>query len=437
LVTHWQRDVFCLTQTRFSTTTTNERKRLKQPLLQAKESIDAVGKEANMGFEQVLLEVAHKPGSVRSRIKMAAALQHFQVPGTERIWEATALIAAARGDFFDALALIRLHLPRQVQSRLLTEIIKHYASTPLPQDPGLPHSPRPYALRPDQIPTDKRSQLNAALKLGTTLPDNVQLSTHLQLPEFPIFGDLPEALLIVLTQNMVPVPLQEGDVLLRQGTTERACYLLTHGRVRVLKEQANEAPIELAKLTAPTLIGEISLLTKVSRRATIVAASPGLAWRIDASLLEHLGRLHNTLIPQIRTLIRMRLVMNLMRSGEIFPLLEESIRYELLQAFTMHEIEPNRDIIRLHEHVPGLFLSMHGEATVEIQMGNGSMREVTKLPEGSLFGGPSFFSGQPSRTTIRMPEGGLLLQLTPQSYQTICRKYPHLDAQLRNQKYPY
>lgn len=386
-----------------------------------------------MGLAEVVHSVALKPGSTKLRARLAAALQHLQIPGASKVWETAALIAAAKGDFFNALAIIRLHLPGEQQAQMITEMLKHYLAIPQYHDAEPPTTPQSYRL---QLPEDSRELVKLALKLGATLP-NIHLSTHLQLPEFPIFGDLSEELLIELIQNMVPVPLKNGDTLLRQGTRERACYLLTHGRLRVIKEEANQVPKELARLKAPTLIGEISLLMATSRRATILASSTGLAWRIDASLLEHLGRKDKTLFAQLRTLIRMRLIMNITQSSETFSQIEERQRYDLLQAFTMHEIEANREIIRAHEHAMGLFVSMHGSVIVEVPMHNGSTREMTQLSEGELFGGPSFFSGQPSRTSMRMPEGGLLLQLTPQAYQSICQRYPELDRVLRQQKNPY
>lgn len=386
-----------------------------------------------MRLDEVIHRVADKPGSTKERTLLASALQHFQVPGAVKVWETTAFVAAAKGDFFNALSLIRLHLPGSLQGPLLENMVEHYLASPQPHDPPQPNTPQPINV---QLPRAPKALLQTALQLGTSR-EGIYLSPHLKLPEFPIFGDLPQDLLLLLLQNMVPVPLKDGELLLRQGTKERACYFLTHGRLRVMKEATNQSPKELARLSAPTLIGEISLLTTVSRRATILADGPGLAWRIDAQLLEHLGKAQTTLLPQIRTMIRMRLVMNLMKAGEIFPKLNETERFELLQAFNMHVIEPNREIIRIHERVPGLFVNMHGEVVVHIQMGNGRMKEVTRLTEGSVFGGPSFFSGTPSRTTITMPEGGLLLQLTPQAYQQICQRYPHMDEQLRQQKYPY
>ncbi|MBU47717.1 MAG: hypothetical protein CL920_03385 [Deltaproteobacteria bacterium] len=376
-----------------------------------------------MRLQDAILAVAQQPGSTRARADLAMMLQQFNVPHYDTVWEAAARVAAARGDFFDALSICRLHMPGERQNIFIDEVVKAYMHAP-PSRATRPVAPKPRNAL--QLPKDTKLLIQLGVQLGKEVSD-VDITNFVSMPDIPIFGDLPEPLLSVLAKNMVPVPLQRGELLIKQGTRDRSCFLVTQGRMRVVQERSDGGQVELAQLDAPAVMGEISLLTANSRRASVVAETLLMAWKIDAHLLSQLGGMHPSLIPQIRTLIRMRLVSNLMRSNRLFAELGEKERMRFLQTFTMHTADVGAEIVR--EGVPssGLFILMHGKGTVSVQ-GRGVIGE---LNEGDVFGAPSFFRSEPSKVTIAVPEGGLLLQLSKQAYQKLLQSFPHLDQTLR------
>ena len=69
----------------------------------------------------------------------------------------------------------------------------------------------------------------------------------------------------------VPVDLKAGALLMREGDQPRGLFLLLDGSVDVLKT-AERGPREvLATVTAPTVLGEMSLLGARSHSASVVA----------------------------------------------------------------------------------------------------------------------------------------------------------------------
>jgi len=375
-------------------------------------------------------EVVLKPGSTSARVALATALEQTKVEQAEHVWEAAAYVAAAKGDFFNSLAICRLHMAGERQRHFLENILEFYS----PNRGGPKFKPPRLPPRSVRIPDDPFQLVDVAIKTGMDITEN-KLTHQLEIPEIPIFSSLPKELLLVLLQNMVPIPLQPNDVLIEQGTRGQSCFLLTHGVLSVLQMRPNGEPIQLAKLQGATIIGETSLLSTVSRRATVVSETLGMVWAIDVELLGHLGQMHKTLIPQIRTLIRLRLISNLMNSSDLFAFFGEQERMEVLEHFTMHTIKTGGEVVAQGEISSGILIVMHGEAFIHKKLNDGSFAQVAKLNEGDLFGIRSFLLNKPSRTTIWMPEGGLVLRLSMESYQRVRRNHPIFDKKLREGKY--
>ncbi|MCB9638248.1 MAG: cyclic nucleotide-binding domain-containing protein [Myxococcales bacterium] len=382
-----------------------------------------------MSTREAMRAVGDRPGSVRARVRLASELQGDGIAQSVQVWEAAAKVAAAKGEFFHALAICRLHLPRQHQGRFLEELVRLYRS-PMAAGTRAPsgYMPRPIKF---QIPLQEQAMFTQAVQLGTNM-NGILPATELQMPSFPVFGEVSDGLLLSLLQNIVPVPLRAGDALILQGQRDQSCFLLTHGRFRVVqKRDDTQQEVLLAQVMAPDLVGEISLLTRVSRRASVIAEQVSLAWRLDGQLLENLGRQDARMLPEFRKLLKHRLVNNLLRSNPLFGELDETQRQNFLRSFDLVPVDPNAVIIQQRRPSPGLFILLHGKAVVAQQGMDGRNRAIAERGEGQAFGAESFLYNRPSATSVVLPEGGLVLRLNTQTFQQLQRQIPGLDRALQ------
>jgi len=85
------------------------------------------------------------------------------------------------------------------------------------------------------------------------------------------------------------IELQPGDMLLHQGAPSDAAYFLAAGDVTVVADTPY-GPVRLATLSAPRLVGEVGALADLPRTASVVAASPIAAYRIERRQLRDLGQ---------------------------------------------------------------------------------------------------------------------------------------------------
>ncbi len=90
-----------------------------------------------------------------------------------------------------------------------------------------------------------------------------------------------------LAARMWPLQIDEGQVLFRQGDPGDTFGLVLEGHVRVTLETAS-GPTRLADGSAGSIVGELSLLRRQPRTATITAVTPTLLAMGDAGALEAL-----------------------------------------------------------------------------------------------------------------------------------------------------
>lgn len=78
------------------------------------------------------------------------------------------------------------------------------------------------------------------------------------------------------------VRLVTGDVLIREGDTADALYLVRHGRLRTSVRQPDGSVIELGEVGKSEVVGEMALITDDPRSATVTAMRDSELYRLPA-----------------------------------------------------------------------------------------------------------------------------------------------------------
>lgn len=97
-----------------------------------------------------------------------------------------------------------------------------------------------------------------------------------------LFYSVPPANIQEIFRRLHPMPLNAGDVVIRQGDSADCCYFIKKGvcEVSVLAPGA-EQPVVVAMLEAGQGFGEEALLSETSRNATVSMATEGILMRLD------------------------------------------------------------------------------------------------------------------------------------------------------------
>lgn len=100
------------------------------------------------------------------------------------------------------------------------------------------------------------------------------------LRQVPMFRDIDPARLKLLAFTSERVQFAAGQRFFSQGDPSDAAYVLLDGRAQVLLNTPG-GEIEVAELGSNALVGEMGILSDSPRSATIMAAEPTTALRID------------------------------------------------------------------------------------------------------------------------------------------------------------
>lgn len=367
-----------------------------------------------MDLRSAIEAVVRRPSDIKARGALAAALQARGVPEATAVWKATASAAGGRGQFFVALALGRRFLPEDQLEVLLYELARRYGAGrprqgPVAQPPDLP----PLEV---ELPADEEELAWLGVRIGCDV-EGLMLPRFARMPAIPIFEELPEDQFVTLAREAEAVMLADGTELLAQDEVERAVYVLCKGHAKAVARKPDGAELDLGVRAGPTVLGEMALLTQAPSRASITALGPGLAWRIDAERLVQLGASQPGLVKRLRTLVKERLLQNLLRASQVLSRVDR--QEALLHAFAVRTFAPAAEVFPQGAPAPGLFFILYGTAEVWVRGEDGQARRVAVLTEGDAFGEMSLLTGEPTTAAVRMPDGGIVLHLPVEDYREL------------------
>jgi CRP-like cAMP-binding protein len=92
----------------------------------------------------------------------------------------------------------------------------------------------------------------------------------------PIFAPLPGTSLEHLAGRLVPMRLDAGTLIVREGDAGDRFYIVAEGEVEI-----SESGTTLSELAAGGYFGEIALLRDVPRTATVTAKTPVVLYALD------------------------------------------------------------------------------------------------------------------------------------------------------------
>lgn len=103
----------------------------------------------------------------------------------------------------------------------------------------------------------------------------------------PYFSDLPEELLQAVCDLSKQIDVEAGKVIIEEGSTSEEMYVLVEGELVVTKHQ-DQRDVELARIGPGEVVGELALLDKAPRIASVSASIPSRLVRIPAEAFEAL-----------------------------------------------------------------------------------------------------------------------------------------------------
>ncbi len=101
-------------------------------------------------------------------------------------------------------------------------------------------------------------------------PDPGETGVRDGVADLPLFDGVPPEILTTVLADLAPLTFRPGQVLLREGDPGRACAIILSGTV-VATRRTVYGEQEVAVLGRGSIVGELAMLTRAPRRATVRA----------------------------------------------------------------------------------------------------------------------------------------------------------------------
>lgn len=369
-----------------------------------------------------------QPQNLDARLRIADALLALgEVQNAALVYTAVARYATNAGYPLRALVALKVLAALEPQ---LASLVEPLADLYGQGSERLGRGVRPTPGDPEQtLPPGFKFESEATLE--ELAPVATQIGSDIgearfpeRLPPIPLFSGLePEAFASVLHALQLR-RVRAGEVLVREGDAGHAFFVIARGSVRVVKA-GDEGEIELAKLHAGAIFGEMALVSDAPRSATVAAVDDTDVLEFGRASLEALSKDIAAVSKALDTFTRERLLLNLMQTSPLFRPLERGQRMDLVRRFTAHEAPAGTSIIAEGQPGKGLFVLLSGEVDVSKRDGDSKVL-LASLKPGDVFGEIALIHDEPATASVTAARQSTVLFLARDVFDKLVAAFPEI-----------
>jgi cAMP-dependent protein kinase regulator len=204
----------------------------------------------------------------------------------------------------------------------------------------------------------------------------------------PLFSALGKDALreLIAAFEMITVPV--GARVISEGEEGAEAYIVARGELEVTRgDLADDGgpPVVLARLVSGALFGEMALLSRAPRVASVVATRPSILLVAKRDALEAVAEKRPEVAVELAAHCRRRMVANLGRTSAVLIAVPPQERSMLVERFQTRIFEKGERLVVEGAHPQGLHLLASGEVAV-VAHENGESIVVATLAAGETVG---------------------------------------------------
>jgi cAMP-dependent protein kinase regulator len=211
----------------------------------------------------------------------------------------------------------------------------------------------------------------------------------------PLFSQLEKEGLRALIAAFEMITVPAGAVVIQEGEEGAEAYIVARGELEVRRqpgehdrigdEEGGGPPITLARLTNGALFGEMALLSRAPRGASVVACRPSILLVARRDALEDVADVQPQVGVELAAHCRRRMVTNLVRTSPVLIAVDPQERPALVERFETRVFEKGDKLIEAGKETSGLHLIASGEVAVVGEDGGESF-VISTLGAGEVVG---------------------------------------------------
>jgi cAMP-dependent protein kinase regulator len=214
-----------------------------------------------------------------------------------------------------------------------------------------------------------------------------------------------------------PLWLADASTVIEEGATGAEAYVIARGDAEV-RRGSGASSLVLARLGRGAIFGEMALLARARRIASVITRGPAIVLRIARAALDAAADRHPDVGVELARHCRARMIENLRRTSPVLAVVPEADRPALLDRFETRIFEARERLITQDEISPGLYMIASGQVTVvRREAGDAEPLVLAQLGPGDVVGevalvlrrrpGADVVAAEPV-VTLFLPAGGFL-----------------------------
>jgi cAMP-dependent protein kinase regulator len=207
----------------------------------------------------------------------------------------------------------------------------------------------------------------------------------------PLFSALPREGLRALLGAFEMITVPAGYRVIEEGEEGAEAYIVARGELEVTRrapedeDGAKPEGIMLARLVSGALFGEMALLSRAPRAASVVATRASILLVAKREALEAVAERRPEVGVELAAHCRRRMVANLARTSAVLVAVPPQERAMLVERFETRIFERGDKLVTEGEESQGLHLVASGEVAVVTHEG-GEPTVLASLPVGETVG---------------------------------------------------
>jgi cAMP-dependent protein kinase regulator len=229
--------------------------------------------------------------------------------------------------------------------------------------------------------------------------------------------------------EMITVPA--GKAVIEEGEEGAEAYIVARGELVVRRKDGDDGPnIDLARLTNGALFGEMALLSRAPRAASVVAHRPSILLVATREALEAVAEVRPDIGVELAAHCRRRMVANLLRTSKVLLSVPQLERPALVERFETKVFETGDKLIENGHDTSGLHIIASGEVGVVGREETGENFQIATLGVGETVGEVALVLRRKANADVVAVTPTVTLHLPREDFISLIQDHPAILASL-------
>jgi CRP-like cAMP-binding protein len=248
----------------------------------------------------------------------------------------------------------------------------------------------------------------------------------------PLFSALEKEGLRALIGCFEMITVPAGKPVISEGEEGAEAYIVARGELEVRRKDDEDGArsITLARLANGALFGEMALLSRAPRAASVVACRPSILLIARRDALEQVAEVRPDVGIELAAHCRRRMVANLVRTSKMLLSVDAQERPALVERFETKVFEKGDKLIMDGKDTSGLHLIASGEVAVVGHEEGGEPFVIATLGVGETVGEVALVLRRKANADVVAVHPTVTLHLPREEFLGLVRDHPAILAGL-------